>query len=415
MKNPFTNFWITGILAAVMFSCNDQGNNVLSLKNELTIERPDEPVVISREQIVSLTGQLPTGEAPIISDESGATIPYQLDDLNGDGEWDELATTLSFDPQSERHIQVKLVPKEDVPDFIPATNIRFGVGDSKLNVEDVTSLERTTDPRLDSSLFYQMEGPAWENDKVGFRVYFDPRNGFDIFGKTVPDMVLDAVGLKGNYHELDDWGMDILKVGNSLGAGAVAIMLDDSLVRLGQTALSRFERVVEGPARAIFRLGFEGWQVGDQNLSVNMQITIWKGKYWYENTMKVSGFNGSRELVTGIVNLYADDFVEEKSDQYVLLSTFDKQSENKDLLGMGLILDAENFGGSGTTAEEGEGITQTFYTKIKALSDTPVKYYFAAGWEKSGEDFKSAEAFRALLEEDAERLFNPIVISAAGS
>ena len=82
---------------------------------------------------------------------------------------------------------------------------------------------------------------------------------------------------------------------------------------------------------------------------------------------------------------------------------------------MGLILDAENFAGSGSAPEEGEGITQTFYTKIKAITDVPVKYYFTAGWEKSGEDFKSAEAFRALLEEDAERLFNPIVISAVGS
>ncbi len=43
---------------------------------------------------------------------------------------------------------------------------------------------------------YQMEGPAWENDIVAFRNYYDARNGIDIYGKRVNEMVLDSVGLK---------------------------------------------------------------------------------------------------------------------------------------------------------------------------------------------------------------------------
>ena len=226
---------------------------------------------------------------------------------------------------------------------------------------------------------------------------------------------MDSVGLKGNYHELSDWGMDILKVGNSLGAGSVALMLNDSLVRLGATALTRFELVAEGPVRAIFNLHYEGWQVGNENLSLSKQITIWKGQYWYRNTVEINGFSGSKEMITGMVNLYSDDYQERNEDKYVILSTFDKQSENKDFLGMGLILNAAGFNESATAPEEGEGITQTFYAKMKVLPDVPVTYYFAAAWEKSNQDFKSGEAFNTLLDNYGARIFNPIVVHSIDS
>ena len=59
-------------------------------------------------------------------------------------------------------------------------------------------------------------------------------------------MVLDEVGTDTakNYHQLSDWGMDILKVGTSLGAGALALQLQtndgkDSLVRLGGITMGK--------------------------------------------------------------------------------------------------------------------------------------------------------------------------------
>lgn len=50
-----------------------------------------------------------------------------------------------------------------------------------------------------------MEGPAGKNDKVGFRNYYDLRNGMDIFGKITDKMVLDTIGLTGSYHDLSNW------------------------------------------------------------------------------------------------------------------------------------------------------------------------------------------------------------------
>ncbi|WP_371396776.1 DUF4861 family protein [Fretibacter rubidus] len=80
------------------------------------------------------------------------------------------------------------------------------------------------------------EGPGWESDKVGFRLYLDERNALDIFGKKTDAIVLSTVGRGNDYHAMADWGMDILKVGNSLGAGGFGIFKDGEVVQIGEAA-----------------------------------------------------------------------------------------------------------------------------------------------------------------------------------
>jgi len=76
----------------------------------------------------------------------------------------------------------------------------------------------------DHSFDIQFEGPGWESDKIGYRIYLDWRNAIDIFGKKTNALVLQNVGLDGfdSYHEMQEWGVDILKVGDALGIGTLA-------------------------------------------------------------------------------------------------------------------------------------------------------------------------------------------------
>lgn len=61
-------------------------------------------------------------------------------------------------------------------------------------------------------------------------------------------MVLAGVGLKGGptYHELQPWGMDILRVGNSLGAGALALETPEGLYRVGPDGKGTFHKMPDG-------------------------------------------------------------------------------------------------------------------------------------------------------------------------
>jgi Domain of unknown function (DUF4861) len=72
----------------------------------------------------------------------------------------------------------------------------------------------------------KFEGPVWENQFIAYRFYADTRHRFDIFGKKTPQLVLDTVGL--DYHDVKNWGTDVLKVGESLGMGSPAFFIGDS-------------------------------------------------------------------------------------------------------------------------------------------------------------------------------------------
>jgi hypothetical protein len=101
------------------------------------------------------------------------------------------------------------------------------VGGTFQNVTRFTAPPEHTD----HSNFVRYEGPGIESDKVAYRVYLDWRNGFDIFGKKVAAPVLQGVGQDGfeSYHHMSPWGMDILKVGQSLGTGAFGFWATDKV------------------------------------------------------------------------------------------------------------------------------------------------------------------------------------------
>ena len=140
-------------------------------------------------------------------------------------------------------------------------------------------------PCIDSfEIIAQGESVNWENDKIGFRNYFDCRNVKDLFGKRMPRMIADIIHTPelGDYHTLADWGMDVLHCGSSLGSGGIALLKNDSLFRLGSTEVYEYHKVVEGPVRSVFMLRYEGWDVDGEMLAAVERISIYPGKYWFE-------------------------------------------------------------------------------------------------------------------------------------
>src|SRR5688500_11808476 len=89
----------------------------------------------------------------------------------------------------------------------------------------------------DHSWFIRYEGPGWESDKVGYRFYLDQRNAVDVFGKIVSEPVLQKAGQDGfdSYHELQPWGMDVLKVAKSLGVGSIGTLTSSGAMRVEKT------------------------------------------------------------------------------------------------------------------------------------------------------------------------------------
>ncbi len=400
-----------------------QKNIVITLKNRADFARQEEAVVLSRQALEQRAGKISTGKVPVFKTVSGEVLPSQTDDLNNDDTWDEVIFLASFQKREKYNINITFVQPEQLPVFKKRTNARM----AKLDGEKFLSSTKETMPKghkqTDFSTtkmpLYQVEGPTWENDKVAFRLYFDPRNGKDIYGKTTSDLVMDKVGLPSdNYHVKNWWGMDILKVGASLGAGALAIQITDlqgktTLARLGEgVEQTTYELVAAGPIRSIFRLQYKNWQpTPTEKYDVTETISIIASKFYYESAVTISGFTGEKNLVTGIVNLMSNKALQFKDKIYNYLATHDIQSENKDKLGMGIIVQQADFIAFGETPEEGsDKVLQTYYVALKAKANQPVSFKFYAGWEATDPRFADANHFENFLKSEINGFSEPIKV-----
>lgn len=226
-------------------------------------------------------------------------------------------------------------------------------------------------------------------------------------------MVMDQVGINQDYHTLQDWGMDILKVNNSLGAGALAMYRDENLSRLGDTELAQFELISEGPVRSIFNLNYQGWQVNGNSYDLTQQITIWGGQHCYESLVKVSGLAGDEQLVTGMVNIQADSLIFLDQEDYIILASHDQQAYTGEYLGMALIIPQADFIQSAEAPRQGAGITETYLAHLNLQQGQSVRYAYYAAWELEDDKFRQSENFIDFLKQEALKQSNEIEIYAS--
>ncbi|MCF8362287.1 MAG: DUF4861 domain-containing protein [Prolixibacteraceae bacterium] len=389
-------------IAAILFSSCGEEQAQITVSNQSDNNFSDKGVIIERPDIEIKYGAMPEGAMAWLEDENGERTLAQLDDLDGDMAWDELYAQIDLKAGESKSFYLIFDDHSAFTDVEYRTNIRFAdISDASKEYAEAERLE-STDTKS-SQKYFQFEGPGWENDIVGFRNYFDARNGIDIFGKRTSEMVLDQCGLADGptYHELQPWGMDILKVGSSLGAGAIAIQTESGLHRVGPKSKGTFTLVKEGPLRSIIDLDFEGMMIDNNKVDIKHRISIAAGDPFYQSEVYIEGVPNAH-LVTGIVNLDSDEYFTMSVNGMSAFYTHDNQAYEGEKLGLAVIAPQDNVEVV-MAPEEGEGITQTFYTAFE-LDEQPVKYYFMASWEKQNKVYATQEGFEQRLSTEMEKL-----------
>lgn len=404
---------LSGLL---MLSCSTSPEVSLQVNNPMEQQRDDAIILLSRSELVRWA-DIPAGKLPVLTEADGTPIPCQADDVDGDGLWDELFALTDMEAKEVLNITIKFLSPEEYPRFKIRTNLHLG--DATEDYRELDSADRLEGISYHNytgvtEAAFQMEGAAWENDLVGFRNYMDQRNGMDIFGKTTSDMVLEEVGVAGapSYHEPGDWGMDVLKVGTSLGAGAIAYMFGDSLYRVGDNGSGSYQVVFQGPLRSRFRLDYSNWGLGDEKLKVSHQVEIVAGRRSYESLVTYSGSEKSLALAPGIVNMLSDSLhILQLNEKYTALLTHDRQAEDGSLLAMALVVPASYLISTGKTGDEGEGITQTYFACLDTSPGEAQLYKFYAFWEKEDSRWASLEEIQHFLKQEAEKLSQALLVS----
>ena len=403
-------FYAPFALSVLIFAnCNAQkksNGNTIVLKNTSTIEVPQKAISIKRNQL-SVNKQ--TGTYPVLIYKND-TIPAQVNDLDGDGKWDELFIVTDFDPKEVK--KATLNWSDTDTKFPIKTSARFGKREAKnLPVHPATDevlMANQVHKKLGYQK-YQTDGPSWENDKVGFRHYLDGRNSKDVFGKKIPAITPEDVGInsKGavedNYHVMYDWGRDIFPVGNSAGLGGFALLIDNKINRLGiigsdtinNIEKTTFKIVSEGPVNSVLSYNYQNWEASGNKYQAQETASIWPGMYGYKNTISVNGLKGKETLVIAYSNLNNQNPLQViDAGDFVCFILHDKLTyERQWILGTAVIVPKAVYKGYIEAPKTGK-LTDSYLIKLSAKNNQQVSYYPIAGWELSADsNFKDSKYF----------------------
>lgn len=271
------------------------------------------------------------------------------------------------------------------------------------NFKNTKSLDLPTE-HTDHSNFIRYEGPGWESDKVGYRFYLDWRNAVDVFGKKIPDLVLQDVGQDGfsSYHEMAPWGMDILKVGESLGIGSIAYLEGGKARRIDEVDSTVIVISENGPLYSSIAIDYYGWKV-DPVLDIKSNISIHAGSRLTSQIIHMIG-NGSN-LCTGVGKDRNAKIFNSSGDKNEMgyLASYGVQSLNSDKLGLAIFFFSTDF----------IEFTEDEFSHIVKLreSNGSIQYYYLAAWELEPGGIADEASFTAYVEKTAKELANPLKVS----
>ncbi|HEX4951841.1 MAG TPA: glycoside hydrolase family 88 protein [Thermoanaerobaculia bacterium] len=313
----------------------------LEVGNPSAFPRPDTLVRLSLDElgVDSPPLQVWEGEAP---------RPTQLLDDDGDGRPDALAFLADLDAAATHRFVIDRRPAGSAtPQRVHAeVSVKEGgawqekkyVGGTFRSVRQVTMPPQASD----HNEYLRYEGPGIESDQVGYRVYLDWRNGFDIFGKKTSAMVLPGVGLDGyeSYHQMADWGADILKVGQSLGMGGFGTWDGAKAVLVSDVAQRSTTIRSDGPIRASFELDYQQWNTGRATTDLRATLSMQAGSPMVDVSLETSA--SLDNLAVGLVKhpeaeLLVGD-LEVTGEAWSYLATFGRQTLFEgDHLGMAIL------------------------------------------------------------------------------
>lgn len=205
-------------------------------------------------------------------------LPSQADDLDGDNQLDELAFQIDLKPRQTRVV-----------------TIAYG---------DTATIQRLRSdyPKRTAARFtMKFDGLGWESESTAWRIYFDKRNAIDLWGKRRPGLYLEMFGSPEYVYNLESpFGRDIYRIGEAIGIGAVAALVDGKAVRVEDVAERRWRIVSAGPVRVIVEVAYQGWKVAGREVNLTSRMTQWAGERGFEHRVTAEGAQGLT-LVTGIV------------------------------------------------------------------------------------------------------------------
>jgi hypothetical protein len=265
----------------------------ITLTNPLATDLPNEAVVIPVGDIASSVADFNPLSCEFNA--AGSAIPYQADDLDGDGKPDEMAFVLNL------------------PAGATALECRYSPTGARPNPFAVTTYARLAWETQNANI-------GWESDSAAYRFYWGQ---LEAFGKLDKSLIMALFTADYGYHNMQPWGMDILHVGNASGLGGISLWEGDnriSTVNPAGKGANQYERkvIAAGPVRAVARVDISGIGPAKAQYTVTLLMSAFTGNTYSRQDIIVKSSAGGEVVYSpGIEKLSKEIASVDKDKGYV--------------------------------------------------------------------------------------------------
>ena len=298
----YTNAIIAALLMCGVTVTNAETKTIkVKLTNPLNVNRSDVPVVVSLRDV-----QFNVVDA-VVKD-GDREVSSQIDDLDRNLRNDELAFVIDMEAKGKKTLTVELYSDKQAERNYP----RRTYGD--MIVRDFKTKKKNKFPGYIHSLsapegvdvFHLLHhhGADFESELVAYRVYFDERQTYDLYGKYNKQLELQTSQFYPDDEQLAaGYGDDVLWAGQTVGLGALRGW-DGQKPTMVSPVKSRGQRMVaSGPVRTIVELTDEGWQLGGQTFNIRQNVIIYAGHRDCEVQVYQDAPVKEVQFATGVINL----------------------------------------------------------------------------------------------------------------
>lgn len=311
-----------------------------------------------------------------ILDESNQHVPFQLERLGAD-------------------IPVNVLIQVELPAL---TTIKY-----KLDKQAGTGIEPKTFARYVPERFDDF---AWENDVVAFRLYGkalegrkDDGQGMDYWAKRTDKLIINKWYKVENYHQDNGEGMDYYTVGQTLGAGDVALLSHKGLKFTKH--YRQYQILDNGPLRTTFKLEYDPEELDGQEVKLNKIISLDAGSNFNKIVLQVQNSKASNTAIAiGVAKRKEDQPKIAVGQKNETMAYWEPEIANNGQTGIAVIIPKKKI-------ILDSGRPEQFLLSSKARNDQDFVYYNGAVWNRAGK-VTSAEEWNMAVEAEYEKIKKPL-------
>jgi hypothetical protein len=254
-------------------------------------------------------------------------------------------------------------------------------------------------------------GPAWESDRIAYRLYFDKKTTVDVYGKKKYRLELaDTKWYPTDEQLADHYGDDILWVGSSVGVGTLKGWNGTEAVHIDPMNKRTARIVVNGNLRTVVDMVVEGWQYQGQSINVTARY-IQYARHRDMVAQVIIGepaARGNLAFSTGVQKVRESQVQIHEKDGIIAVwgteyPTPDTLKYARETFGLGVVVPKKSI----------EKFTTDLLNHLFVIKNNQqpvIEYYVTAASQKEEDGFKTAGEFFAYMQELQPIVCNPVQI-----